>query len=181
MRDDSQHLQHVSQEGKTMTDNLTRNLNQASIVNHGILLTAAIIVAVLLGWWAPWAPSLADAATVKGKVDVCVLKADLGKSWTKGLERKANARYSQRIDVQRITERQLDRGRHCDVIVWAGGKVAEDYVNGVPSTNPRYHVNTGPYAMVAGEVNVGTGTPRKQRVATMLAALQDLKTAGVFR
>lgn len=176
----------MAREDQAMAE-LDRYAREAREAGKTARLGALFVVVILMA--ALWAGFMAPvpeansaprptATRVSGEVDVCVLKADLGRSWTRGLERKANRRYVQRIDVQRRAE---DRLGGCDVVVWAGGKVAEDYVAGTPAPNPRYHVYTGEYAMVAGEVNVGTSTPRKQRQATMLAALQALHTAGVFR
>lgn len=143
----------------------------------------AVVVALLAGMFlaglnfsAPWAPRPAHSAVrVTGEVDVCVLKADLGKSWTRGLEKAANREYRQPVNVKRVGEDQLGG---CEVVVWAGGKVAEDYVNGTPAPNPRYHVYTGVYALADAEINVGTSTPRKERKATLLQALRE---SGVIR
>lgn len=143
----------------------------------GVLIVLAFLAGTLVS--PPWAPRPAHATvrpatmTAGGSVDVCVLKEDLGRSWTRGLEKKANRRFHQRIEVHRVNEDHLGR---CEVVVWKGGRVALDYISGQPASNPRYHVYTGPYAMADAEVNVGSSTPRKARVATLLAAL---KAAGV--
>lgn len=164
----------------TNTDRLGRNIDQARTANAGILLAAAIITALLLGWLAPWAPSTAHAAPVpavaspvKGEVDVCT--TGLGKSWTRKLERKANRQLQQRIDVHRRSEDHL---RGCDVVVWQGGRVAYDYTTDQDSPNPRYHVMVRtPYNLMAPvEVNVGSITPRKQRPQTIIDAL---RAAGI--
>lgn len=159
-------------------DRLGRNIRQARAINHTILLVAAIITALLLGWWAPWAPGTAHAAApvatwstspVRGEVDVCT--TGLAKSWTRKLERKANREFRQRIDVHRRAEDNLGG---CDVVIWRGGRVAIVNLTGEPSPNPRYHVQVGsPYNLATVEINVGTVTPRKQRPATIVHALRE--------
>lgn len=187
-------LTTTSQEGKTMTHTPARIAREdqaaadlelsmvarAQRADHRLrrILTAALIVgATLVGllWAPPWAPRPAHAAGTGPRVDVCVLKADLGKSWTRGLEKAANREYRQPVNVKRVSEDQLGG---CEVVVWAGGKVALDYITGEPAPNPRYHVYTGEYAMVDAEINVGTSTPRKERKATLLQALRE---SGVIR
>lgn len=145
----------------------------------GALLIVLLIMAALLAGFNAPRPAHASAVTktvglaspVHGKVDVCT--TGLAKSWTRKLERKANRTFHQKIDVHRRSEDGL---AGCDVVIWRGGHVALDYITGEPSSNPRYHVYTGPYAMATVEINVGTVTPRKARPATIIAAL---KAAGI--
>ena len=137
-----------------------------------------VVVLILAAFWAGYmgptpeahsAPRPAAVSPVKGEVDVCT--TGLGKSWTRKLERKANRHLQQRIDVHRRSEDHL---RGCDVVIWAGGRVAENYLTGQPAPNPRYHVQVGsPYNMATVEINVGTITPRKQRPATIVQALRE--------
>ena len=108
-------------------------------------------------------PSVHAGGRIKGTVDVCT--TGLGRSWTRGLERRANKRFHQHVEVHRRGEDHL---RGCDIVVWLGGRVALDYVAGMPAANPRYDVYTGPYAIAKAEVNVGSSTPRKARVRTLL-------------
>jgi hypothetical protein len=53
----------------TNTDQLGRTIDQARTINTALLL-AGLIGALLLGWWAPWAPTLADATTATKTVGV---------------------------------------------------------------------------------------------------------------
>jgi hypothetical protein len=133
------------------------------LVRLAILL--ATMVGLLLGLQA--FPHPAHAA-IRGTADVCVL-SDTPRSWTRGLEKAANRKFSQRVEVTRVREDHIP-GR-CDVLVWVNGRVAEDYVNGTPAVNPWYDVYTGPYAMTDAEINLGSITPRNQRRATLLEAL----------
>lgn len=134
-----------------------------------VALAAAAAIALSL----PIAATPAEASPVRGEVDVCVMKSDVPKSWTKGLEKKANKAFKQKIDVHRIAE---DDFGGCDVVVWTGGRVAVDYITGKKAPNPRFHVYTGEYAMAAVEINVGRVTPKKKRPATLVKAL---KVAGI--
>ena len=141
-----------------------------------ITLTVALIIGSLLFgllFQPPWAPRPAHAAIHPGTVHVCT--TGIAKSWTKGLQRKANKAFHQRIRVHRVSEDGLTR-RHCDVVVWRGGRVALDYITGEPAANPYWHVYTGPYAMADAEINVGTVTPKGKRPAELVKAL---RAAGV--
>lgn len=134
---------------------------------HGVLLTVLILGSVWLGFMLP--VPRAEASPVSGKVDVCT--TGLAKSWTKKLERKANKALRQKIDVHRRSEDHLGG---CDVVVWRGGRVAINNLSGELAPNPRYHVQVGsPYNMATVEINVGSVTPRKQRPATIVAALKE--------
>ena len=61
----------------------------------------------------------ASAVTpVRGRVDVCAIETP--KSWTKGLQRKANRAFQQRVKVYRVTEWTL-ADQPCDLFLWTTG------------------------------------------------------------
>lgn len=135
------------------------------------LLAIAALIAVSFGV----TPIPADASPVKGKVDVCV--TDAPRSWTKGLSKKANRTFDQKIKVHRVTENEL--GTWCDVLVWVSNErdtgQAVNVITG--DLAGRYFVLVGSdYNYNTVEVNVGSGTPKKARTNTIVSAL---KKAGI--
>ena len=136
----------------------------------------AVLLAVLLGLALGLAPQPAEAAGVRirGDVDVCVMRADFPKRWTRGVERKLNREFEQRIDVRRIRE---DRFAGCDVIVWwSGERRAFDHVAGDYSpTGPVWHQLSGTeWNMFDIEINVGSdGIRGKSGKATLTNALRQ--------
>lgn len=84
-------------------------MNTTPLVRIAILLAA--MAGLLIGLQAPMP---ADAA-IRGTVDVCTI--EIPKSWTKGLQRKANRVFDQRVRVHRVTEWTL-ADQPCDVYIW---------------------------------------------------------------
>ena len=148
--------------------NARRAREAGRTIRSGAILVAVLLMAALwAGFMAP-VPEAHSATRIRGKVDVCVMRSDTPKSWTRGLERAANREFRQRIDVRRIAE---DRLGGCDVVVWTEGRTALNYLTGLPSTNPRYSVMTSGVFKI--EINLGSVTPRRERRATLIQALRE--------
>lgn len=128
------------------------------------LLAGAFLYGMLFS--APWAPRPAHATTVaaapaspiKGTVDVCAV--EVPKSWTKGLQRKANRALQQRVRVHRVTEWTL-ADQPCDLFLW--------------TTESSRQLGLSPADGEMFEV-LATAKKKKQRPAAVVRAL---KAAGI--
>ena len=85
--------------------------------NTLLFIAVALIAAVLIVFNFLVLPE-AHSATNKGRLDICAI--EVPKSWTKGLQKKANRAFSQRVKVVRTNEWKL-ADQPCDVTVWTSG------------------------------------------------------------
>lgn len=89
---------------------------KARRINRGLLVVVLIITAVLVGfnWPKPADAAVTPRAAIGGRVDICAI--EVPKSWTKGLQRKANHAFRQKVKVVRTNEWKL-ADQPCDIYI----------------------------------------------------------------